>query len=405
MALTNAEIGKRVEALRIHKGMSREACAGLADISVDLLKSIEVGRRRLTLRAAERLTRVLGAQDLSDFFGPTVQLALDPRPTHEAMPAVRKALTAWYLNVDGPVSSPEFLRGAIDTAWSVWHGSKTQRSEVAAMLPRLLTEGQRASRQLEGVERRQALSMLSQTYHLAQAFMAWHGDRDLVWLAVDRGVTTAIESDDPLTIAAAYWYAAHLLRALGRSDEALDRLREARELVERSMPDDAPDEWVAMMADLWFNSALTKARSHDQAAWADWNQADQIVQRLPENYVHPWTRVGRVLSGVNAVMVATELGDPDEARRRAQEIDPASIPSVDRRARHYIELARGAFQDGSKEGAVHLLTQANKVSRETVAYTPPAQEIIHKLRSTAGAALRPDVEELATPEQDDSDVT
>lgn len=395
MALSEVEVGDRVAALRKHKGLTQERLASFGGVSTQLVKAIEAGRRALTLKVAQRLAPILGVQDLSDFYGPAIQLPTGIRPAHEAMPEVRRALTAWHLQPDGEPSSPEYLRGALDMAWATWHGSKSQRSEVAAVLPGLLTQGQKSVRLLDGEQKRQVSALLSHIYHLAQAYMAWHGDRELVWLSVDRGMTTALDSDDPLAIASACWYAAHLLRAVGRSEEAVDVLREARELVERAMPEDAGHDWAATMADLWLCSALTLSRDRNQSAWADWERGDQWARRLPVGYAHPWTRVGHVLSDVYAVMVATELGNSEEARRRAQHIDPAVIPSVDRRARHLIELARGTFQEGSREGTVHLLKQATSVSAETVAFTPPARDMIEQLRKSTGATLRSDVDDLA----------
>ncbi|GAA2398620.1 hypothetical protein Cme02nite_07340 [Catellatospora methionotrophica] len=389
------DIGRRVEVHRRAKGLSREKLAAMAEVSPALVKAIETGKRTLTLRTAQRLAPILGVRDLSDLYGDAVQLPMGTRATHEGMYDLRRVLTTWQLHVEGEPVSSEYLRGAVDMAWSTWHHSRQQRSEVAVLLPGMIEQGQRAVRLLEGAERRRAKSMLAQTYHLAQAYMAWHGERELVWLTVEKGMTTALESDDPVTIAFATWYSAHLLRSVGRSEEALERLADARALVTAAAGDNPTTEQLAMLADLWNCSALTRARDHDQSAWADWSNGERAVAALPAGYVHPWTRVGTVLSEVYAVMIATELGDAEEARRRAQNLDPASIPSVDRQARHLIELARGADLDGSKEGTVHLLSRAASVSAETVKFTPPAREMIDRLLLSAPSTLRADVESLA----------
>lgn len=220
---------------------------------------------------------------------------------------------------------------------------------------------------------------------------------ELVYLTVDRGMSAAIDADDPLAVASSTWYAAHLLRAVGRSDEAIEQLGAARELVARHMPaDSGPTEWLAMLADLWLCSAITRARSGDQGAWSDLEHAEEICHRqLPDGYSHPWTRVGRPVCAITGVMVAADLGDADEVRRRSRHIDPAVIPSVDRRARHLIELARGTNLEGSAEGTLHLLNAASKVSAETVAYTPAARDLVEKLVKTSGATSRHDAEALA----------
>jgi hypothetical protein len=215
-------------------------------------------------------------------YGDTVRLSLTDRPTHETIPDVRRALTTWPVIASGEPNTPEYLRGRLDAAWSTWHTSRQQRSEIGAVLPSLIDDTQRTVRLLSGQPRREAQGLMAETYHLAQAFLAWHGDRELCWLTVDRGMSAAMESDNPLTIASAMWYAAALLRAVGRSEEALDRLREAREMVVPYV-EDGSIEHAAMLADLDLGTALTKARAGNQSAWSDWESANEVIRRvLPE---------------------------------------------------------------------------------------------------------------------------
>lgn len=394
--MSDDEVGQRVEVLRRRRGLSREQLAAIAEVSASLIKSVEMGRRALTLRTAQRIGPILGVKDLSEFYGDAVRLSLDGRATHPAIPDVRRALTAWQVTVDGRPESPEYLRGLVDSAWQTWHTSAHQRSEVGRILPGLIDATRRSSRLTDDrMVRRRVLAMEAQAYHLAQAYLAWHGERELVYLTVDRGMAAALDADDPLAIASSVWYAAHLLRAVGRTEEALVQLAEARALVEQHMPDDPDADWPAMLADLWLCSALTRGRSSDQAAYADLEQAERVVRLLPDGYAHPWTRVGRVVADITGVMVAADLGDADEVRRRAAGIDPATIPSTDRRARHLVELARGTNLEGSPEGTLHLLSQAAQVSAETVAYTPAARDLASKLLRTSSASSRQDAEKLA----------
>ncbi|MFU8851373.1 helix-turn-helix transcriptional regulator [Micromonospora sp. SL1-18] len=387
--------GQRVERLRRAAGMSQKTLAGLAGLSPTTVKFIENGRRSLTLNAAQRLAPHLNVHDLADLFGPQVTLSLDGRPSHPAVDDVRKALTAWHITVAGEPESPEYLRGAVDSSWQTWHTSRHQRTEAGLLLPGLLDATQRAARLHTGEARRTSLALLAQAYHLAQAYLAWHGDRELCWLTVDRGMAAALDADDPLAIAGSIWYAAHLLRAVGRGDEALERLRDARQVIEPRVADGG-SEYAEMLADLHLCMALTRARTGDQGAWTDWDTARQVVERaLPEGYVGLRTRVSRPLVDVYAVMCAVDLGDPDEAQRRAHALDPASIPSTERRARHLVELARSADLEGAREATLHLLTRAEAMSPETVRYSPAAQDMVDRLTREAPAAVRGEAVDLA----------
>lgn len=386
--------GQRVEKLRRAAGLSRDRLAQMSGLSPTTVKFIENGRRSLTLRAAQQLAPNLGVNDLGDLFGPHVSLSLGGRATHPAVDDVRKALTAWHITIDGNPQDPDYLRGAIDSAWQTWHTSRHQRTEAGLILPGLLDATQRAARLHTGDQRRTSLALLAQAYHLAQAYLAWHGDRELCWLTVDRGMSAALDADDPLAIAQSIWYAAHVLRAVGRGDEAVERLREAKALIEPRVADGGV-EWAEMLTDLHLCTALTKARNGNHGAWSDWDAARQVVERaLPDGFVGLRTRVSRPLVDVYAVMCAVDLGDPDEAQRRAHALDPASIPSTERRGRHFVELARSADLEGAREATLHLLSRAEVTSPETVRYSPAAQDMVTRLAREAPAAIRGEAVEL-----------
>lgn len=390
------EIGKRLEGLRRRAGFTRPQLAGLAAISPETVKKVELGNRRLTLDVARRLAQHLGIRDLGEIYGPETALSLDGRPPHPHVPTVRTALTSWPLAVAGEPQTPTYLDGAVDSAWNNWHSSRHQRSEAGAALPGLITDAQRSVRLLDGNDRRRALAAMSEVYHLGQAYLAWHGDRELMYLCVDRGMSTALDADDPLAIARSSWYAAHLLRSVGRGDEALALLHDARQLV-TPLVDDGKHAEAEMLADIELCDGLTRARTGDQGAWARLTRADEIVRRvLPDGYVGVRTRVSSALVDVYAVMYAVDLGDSDEARRLSERLDPARIPSTERRGRHYVELARAADLEGSPEATLLLMQRALATSPETVTYSPVARELARQLARTAPASIRAEAIALAT---------
>lgn len=389
-------VGERVKALRKNRGLSRERLAGMAEVSAPLIKSIETGLRALTLRTAQRIAPHLGVQDLGELYGAFVRLSLDGRPPHPDVPKVRQSLTTWRSRVDGPAESAEYLRGAVEAAWTTWHRSRQQRTEAGAVLPGLLDQTQRAARVHVGDERRRALVALADTYHLAQAFLAWHGERELLWLAVDRGVTAAQDADDPLAMAWSAFYASHLLRAVGRSEEALVQLRDASLLVEAQAADGHLPAAEAL-ASLRLCAALTRARAGDQGAWVEWEAGREVVHRLLPAGHQPRSTfpVDRELVEVHAAMIAVELGDPDEARRRTHDFDPARIASTPWRATHLISLARSADLDGSREATLHLLSRAVDASPEAVQFSPIARDMVQRMVQEAGASIRTEVDTLA----------
>lgn len=392
---TDRTPGKRLEDLRRRRGWSRRQLGDQVGKSTETIKAYELGKRRVSLSAAQELGRALHLKDLGELLGPSVSASLDAAPSHPGVPDVRRALTSWTLRPQGQPQTPAYLDNAVDAAWREWHTSRTQRTNAGLALPRLLDETGRAARLLDGQDRRAALTSYAEALHLAQAYLAWHGDRELVWMAVDRAMAASRDADDPLSIARSCWYTTHLLRAVGRHAEGLELLDEARQLTEPSVADGGP-EWAEMLADIEMCDGLTRARSGDQGAWAHLEKARRIVrQALPVDYVGVRTRVSRALVDVYAVMYAVDLGDSDQARTLSRDLDPARIPSTERRGRHYVELARVADLEGSPEATLTLLRRAFDTSPETVQYSPAALELTRQLAWHAPASVRADAETLA----------
>ncbi|MBV9447319.1 MAG: helix-turn-helix transcriptional regulator [Streptosporangiaceae bacterium] len=386
--------GDRLRMFRDAAGKSRPQLAGLMGCSAETVKAIEAGRRELTLSMAVRAARALGIRDLAALYGPGVSYTVVERPTHAAAPEVSRALLVHRIDDDEP-QTDAYLRAALDSAWQVWHTSSKQRTETGKVLPRLILDARRAATRHEGGDRREVHRLLAQTYHLAQAWLAWHGDRELVWMSADRAYSAAQAADDPLVMARACWYYAALLRATGHYADAVLELDSAIPLIRDRMEEDR--ESAATYVDLEMHAALTLARAGDESAWARWEKGRAAAHRLlPEGYAYPQTRIGQVMVELYGVMVAVALGHGDEARRRAASIDPASIPSTEQRAKHLIELARGYQFLGEELGVVHLLGQAADVSTETVIYSPPARALTRDLLRKAPPANREDVQRLAS---------
>ncbi|MBV9029005.1 MAG: hypothetical protein JO364_01580 [Pseudonocardiales bacterium] len=291
--------------------------------------------------------------------------------------------------------STGYVRAALDSAWQLWHTSSRQRTETGKVLPRLILDARHAATRHEGRDRREAQRLLAETYHLSQAWLAWHGAGELVWMSADRACSAAREADDPLAMARASWYYAAIIRAVGDHEDAVLELDSAIPLVVGRMEEDR--ESAAAYVDLEMHAALTLARAGDESAWARWEKGRAAAHRLlPEGYAYPQTRIGRTLVEVYGVMVAVGLGRGEEARRRAVNIDPASIPSIEGCAKHLIELARGYQFMGEELGVMHLLGQAVDVSAEAVIYSPPARALTRDLLRRAPAASREDVRRLAS---------
>lgn len=106
------------------------------------------------------------------------------------MPEVRRALLMHRID-DGEPQPSAYVRAALDSTWQLWHTSSKQRTETGKILPRLILDARQAATRHEGEDRREGHRLLAETYHLTQAWLAWHGDRELVWMSADRAYAAA----------------------------------------------------------------------------------------------------------------------------------------------------------------------------------------------------------------------
>ena len=122
-------------------------------------------------------------------------------------------------------------------------------------------------------------------------------------------------------------------------------------------------------------------------AWRHWDEASAIATRLPDGYRHPWTMFGTSNVALHAVSIAADLSKSQEARNRAEEIDPASIPSVERRGRLGVEIARAYHQRRDYPAVLHWLEQAYQTSRDSVRYSPMARQMAADVVDHGGALI------------------
>lgn len=93
--------------------------------------------------------------------------------------------------------------------------------------------------------------------------------------------------------------------------------------------------------------------------------------------------------------VATDLRKAQKAIGLADDIDPDIMPSKERQARLWVEVARGHLQRGDRTAALHVMKLAYDIAAETVAYTPSARAVAADLWRKAPRALRREAGELA----------
>jgi transcriptional regulator with XRE-family HTH domain len=394
-------LGVRVAAARRRRGLSRHAAAELCGRSEEWLRKIERGQRGTSLRMVARLAEVLRVADLAELIGEQVPPSLYVRPEHPALGQVRAALAAYGPPPAGgePAGAMTGLRSDLAAAWRLRSMSGRDRSDLAAVLPRLLLGAPQVVRAAPaGQRRREARRMLAEVYHLAQLYLCYQDAAELLWVATDRGMGAAIDADDPLAAARAAWFSAYLFRDTGHVDQAHqvvdDAMRMLGELpapLAGSPAEQRHRSYVALAG------ALNHARDGAHAdAWRWWDLAEAADREATAGGVplSPHALFGQDVADV-ALALEVELGRSAAALRRAEAVDTDGIGSVPRRTRLLIEIARGHMMRREHTAAVALLRAAFDTGPEATIYSLHGRSMVQELQDAAGPLLRGQVAQLS----------
>jgi transcriptional regulator with XRE-family HTH domain len=387
--------GERIQLYRERAGKTRAVVGGLVGRSGEWVKSVEKGRilpPRLPM--LDKLAGALKVQvaDLLGDEGPELQRIAGT--VHAALPVVRDALTEYVLVLDdAPPPDLDLLSDRVAAAWRARHSSPDHRTVLAGLLPGLIRDTRNAARRLDGAERRRANALVADVLGLTQMYVAYQPAAELLWRVADRAMVAAQDAADPHAIAGAAWFLVEALRDSGDWDTATAVNLDALRLVEPYIADGGVD-LMAMWGSLQTVAALTYARAgEDGRAWQHWDQAERMARRLPAGYTHRWTWFSRPVVGFYAVSLAVELQKGGEALRQAGRVDPDTITSTPRRARHLIEVARGHRLSGDVSATMATLNSAYRTAPETIRYNGYARQMtIEALTSTN----RAEAQDLAT---------
>lgn len=391
-------IGERIQAARERTGRSRPVVAGLVGRSAEWLKAVERGRMQPPrLDMLLRLAEAIGVRDLSELIGETdLDVAgLQRRSGHPAVADIREAIE--HVSLGDPVRVVDAgeleRRGA--HLWQVWHTSSAPRAAAGALLPPLIRDGRRAVRVLTGDERRTAYRALAGAYALAEQVLAWVADSTLLWLAADRCMEAAQQADDPETLAAAAWVLGNVWRSTGREDDAWRLVQDASSLLAPALTGGS-DTARALWGSNQLHAAITAARlGREGDAMRSLEAAAAMADRLPAGYAHPWTLFGQPNAHVTGISVHVDLRQSGHALDHAQQSDLDAVPSIDRRARLWLEIARGYAQRKDHMSTLHVLQRAVAISEESTRCHPIARGLAGELVTHGGRIVNREARVLA----------
>ncbi|HKA05511.1 MAG TPA: hypothetical protein VKD67_14345 [Acidimicrobiales bacterium] len=179
------------------------------------------------------------------------------------------------------------------------------------------------------------------------------------------------------------------LRALGRARPALEiNVNIAARVAPGVDGHEATPERLSVYGGLLLAGAMAAARIGDSATVRDLlNNADEAARHLGGDYNHYWTCFGPTNVMLHRAAAAVELGEGKQAVELHAKINQEQFDGLlpERRAHHYLDLARAHALTGDIENASEMLLEGDRLAPSEIRCRPIAREVLSDmLRRTRG---------------------
>lgn len=249
-------------------------------------------------------------------------------------------------------------------------------SAVASAVPEAIAAGHQLSAATSpGLRRDQLSATLSDGYSLASRVSQKLGDHGLSWLMADRARAFAEATGDPTCLAISTREMAVAMRNTGYFDDASRMLTATADSMSTA---DASD--LAARGCLLLTAAYTQAKNgNDSAAMDLIADARHVARHLPEHgSIFASTQVS-----VYAIGVHNALGNFSRALTAARSVSLDSLPSVERRVKACLDIARAYQGHGDTLNSLKMLQRLEHLAPED-ARRPSVRLVVSQLLERPG---------------------
>ncbi|SDT65649.1 helix-turn-helix domain-containing protein [Actinoplanes derwentensis] len=397
-------IGRRVAYWRGRRKMSQQVFADRLGKSKSWVDKVERGVRRLDkFSVVYDIADVLQV-DVTLLLGkeverkPEAQNCIDQVEVEEIRAALERydQMSAFFQAVPHSPPLPE-MRKAVSHAWLTYQHAKY--GVLARALPKLLRDAQAAdSAHANSDEASHAAHLLGQVYQIASSALRKVGEHELSWLAADRSIAVSQRAGDQLLAGLASYRVGSALLALGRVRPSLEVNVNIANRLAPIGPERPKAEQLSVYGMLLLNGAMAAARIGDTATVRDLIcGAEQASLELGGDFNYYWTSFGPTNVQLHRCATAVDLGDGRLAVETHLSMDKTGFQAMlpERRAHHYLDIARGYTQIGDVEKAGEMLLEGDRLAPSEIRCRPLAHEVLSDvLRRTRGTPPAP-IAELA----------
>lgn len=379
---TAMTIGERIAFYRRRRGLSQLVLAGLVGRTEDWLSKVENGR--IDLDRLSVIRRVAEALDVAigDLVGEPTLLEWTVDSGVRTVPALRAALMDYrqitpLFAASAEAGEPVNLDSLESDVSAIFDAYQASRyGYVTGRTPLVLSDALNATRNAESADRRRALALLALTYQVAVSVLTKLGETDLAWIASERGLAAAQESENPVVLGSLFRSVAYALHSTGRFAAGVDLVRNAAGVLETHLSLRSDDSFLAVYGTLFLTGAVAAARAEDRSSvTAFLREAEDSAQRVGRDTNAMWTAFGPTNVAIHRMTTALELGDVQVAVDLAPSIDVTGLPA-ERQVRHGIETARAYTARNRQEEALSVLLQAEQVAPEQVRHHALSRQLV-----------------------------
>jgi transcriptional regulator with XRE-family HTH domain len=370
-------IGQRIAHARKLRGLTQDGLAIRTARSKSLIAQVERGHKPATPALIADVASAL-AVDVTELTGqPYRGTTAQADRIHAAIAGIRQAIAYWDIppELGMPPRPLAELAGEIGRAGQLrMEASYTQLTEL---LPRLIKELTVHVHTLAGAEQQTAFGLLAAAYTAVDSMAYKLGYMDLFTLAVERMAWAAAQSDDPLLRPVAAMRRSSVFLSTGAWDGGMTLLERAR----RDMNGDARgDAGLSIAGTIHLRAAILAARGGQAGpAWEAIGEAQDVAGQLGRDTRDYGLLFGPTNTAIHGVAVAVELGDADEAVRRAEGLElPPDLPH-ERSSHHYIDLSRAWVWQYKWDKALECVAAAERLAPQRTRYHPMARQTVAQL--------------------------
>jgi transcriptional regulator with XRE-family HTH domain len=398
---TDGSIGERIKQLRTARlpRMTQSELAEKAGVSVEVISKLEQGAKRSALLVTlNKIARALDV-DVSTLVSRPVRVDVAAQGEGSGLLDVRRAITT--VQEDGEPAPEEELRKTATIVWG--HYWANRFDALSGALPDFISTARATVRQSPS---RDAHAALSDAYGAAASMLVHLDKVDLAYVAMERAIRAAEDSEDNLRRASLQGWMSWLLMHYSNSlDEARQLAIREADSIEPKMKG-APPEQISIWGALLCRAATIAARE-DNASEADdiINLAEVAATRLQGM---EWSRslyhqapFGLPLVTMRTTEIGVITGRPGRALIVARKMPPDADMTLAERMRHLADKAFAYTHLGKLREAENTLFTIRRTAPKWMTYQSYPRFIVAELwereKRSRSAGLRELAEWLSVP--------